>query len=78
MKNLVETAMESGNFKTLIHTLQETGLADSLSSDGPYTVFAPTDDAFSKLPSGIIEDLLQDIDPIIQLNYNLVRVLLVI
>lgn len=60
MKNLVETAIEAGNFKTLIKAVQEAGLVDTLSSDGPFTIFAPTDDAFSKLPTGTIDNLLKD------------------
>jgi uncharacterized surface protein with fasciclin (FAS1) repeats len=60
MKNLVETAIEAGNFKTLIKVVQETGLVDTLSAEGPFTVFAPTDEAFSKLSDGTIENLLQD------------------
>jgi len=60
MKNLVETAIEAGNFKTLVKAVQEAGLVDTLSSDGPFTVFAPTDEAFSKLPEGTLENILQD------------------
>ena len=60
MKNLVETAIEAGNFKTLIKAVQEADLVDTLSSEGPFTVFAPTDDAFAKLPEGTIESLLKD------------------
>lgn len=60
MKNLVETAINAGKFKTLIIALREAGLYDILSSEGPYTIFAPTDEAFSKLPDGTIENLLKD------------------
>jgi uncharacterized surface protein with fasciclin (FAS1) repeats len=60
MKNLVETAVEAGNFKTLVKAVQEAGLLDTLSAEGPFTVFAPTDDAFAKLPEGTIESLLRD------------------
>ena len=60
MKNLVETATEAGNFKTLLKAVQEAGLVDTLEGEGPFTVFAPTDDAFAKLPEGTIEDLLND------------------
>ena len=60
MKNLVETAIITGNFKTLIKAVQEAGLTDILRTEGPYTIFAPTDEAFSKLPVGTIERLLQD------------------
>jgi len=60
MKNIIETAIKAGNFKTLVKAVQEAGLVDTLSSDGPFTVFAPTDKAFSKLPAGTLEDILQD------------------
>ena len=60
MKNLVETAMEEGNFKILINAIQEAGLIDTLSNEGPFTIFAPTDKAFAKLPSGTMESLLKD------------------
>ena len=60
MKNLIETAIEAGNFKTLIKAVQEAGLIDVLSSEGPYTIFAPNDEAFSKIPNGTLENILQD------------------
>ena len=60
MKNLVETAIEAGNFKTLVKAVQDADLVDTLGSEGPFTVFAPTDDAFAKLPEGTIESLLND------------------
>jgi uncharacterized surface protein with fasciclin (FAS1) repeats len=60
MKNLIETAIEVGNFKTLIKAVQEAGLVDTLSTDGPFTIFAPTDEAFAKLPAGTIDNLLKD------------------
>ena len=60
MKNLVETAINEGTFKTLIIALRESGLYDILRSGGPYTIFAPTDEAFSKLPDGTIEKLMKD------------------
>lgn len=60
MKNIVETAADSGNFKTLIRAVQEVGLVDSLSSEGPFTIFAPTDEAFEKLPDGTIDNLLNN------------------
>lgn len=58
-KNLVETAAEAGNFKTLQKALEATGLDETLKS-GTYTVFAPTDEAFAKLPAGKLEKLLSD------------------
>lgn len=60
MKNLVETAIDAGNFKTLIKAVQEAGLVETLQGDGPFTIFAPTDEAFAKLPDGTIEGLLND------------------
>jgi len=60
MKDLIETAIDAGNFKTLINAIYESGLADTLSREGPFTIFAPTDDAFSKLPSGSLEKFLKD------------------
>ena len=60
MKNLVETAIEAGNFKTLVKAVQEADLVDTLSNEGPFTVFAPTDEAFAKLPKETIESLLKD------------------
>jgi uncharacterized surface protein with fasciclin (FAS1) repeats len=60
MKNLVETAIEAGNFKTLVKAVQEAGLIETLQQEGPLTVFAPTDEAFAKLPDGTIETLLND------------------
>jgi uncharacterized surface protein with fasciclin (FAS1) repeats len=59
-KNLVETASEAGNFKTLLTAAQEAGIAQTLASEGPFTVFAPTDEAFAKLPEGTVENLLKD------------------
>lgn len=59
-KDIVTIAVESGNFNTLAKALTETGLVEALQGDGPFTVFAPTDDAFAKLPEGTIESLLND------------------
>jgi len=58
-KDIVDTAAEAGTFKTLIAAAKAAGLAGALKGDGPLTVFAPTDDAFSALPAGTIETLLQ-------------------
>jgi len=60
VKNIVETAIEAGSFKTLVKAVQTAGLVDTLSGKGPLTVFAPTDDAFAKLPAGTVEGLLKD------------------
>ena len=59
-KNIVETAVTAGGFNTLATALTEAGLVDALQKDGPFTVFAPTDKAFSKLPEGTLESLLKD------------------
>ncbi|MGB8698088.1 MAG: fasciclin domain-containing protein [Thermosynechococcaceae cyanobacterium] len=57
--NIVDIASASGSFKVLTKALQETGLDKTLAGDGPFTVFAPTDDAFAKLPPGTVETLLK-------------------
>jgi uncharacterized surface protein with fasciclin (FAS1) repeats len=59
-KNIVETAIAAGNFTTLIAGIKVAGLADTLAGKGPFTVFAPTDEAFKKLPSGALDALLKD------------------
>ncbi len=58
-KSVVEVAVESDNFKTLVAAVKAADLAGTLSGDGPFTVFAPTDDAFAKLPEGTIAELLK-------------------
>lgn len=57
--DIVETAIAAGNFKTLATALEAADLVDALKGEGPFTVFAPTDDAFDKLPAGTLEDLLK-------------------
>jgi uncharacterized surface protein with fasciclin (FAS1) repeats len=57
--DIVDTAVAAGNFKTLVAAVQAAGLADTLKGAGPFTVFAPTDEAFAKLPAGTVEDLLK-------------------
>jgi uncharacterized surface protein with fasciclin (FAS1) repeats len=57
--DIVDTAVGAGNFKTLAAALQAAGLVDTLKGEGPFTVFAPTDDAFAKLPDGVVADLLK-------------------
>jgi uncharacterized surface protein with fasciclin (FAS1) repeats len=59
-KDIVTIAVESDKFNTLVTALNETGLVEALKGDGPFTVFAPTDDAFAKLPEGTVEALLKD------------------
>ncbi len=58
-KDIVDTAVSAGNFKTLAAALKAAGLIDTLKGAGPFTVFAPTDEAFAKLPAGTVEDLLK-------------------
>ena len=58
MNTIVETAINAGNFKTLVAAVQATGLVDTLNGEGPFTVFAPSDEAFAKLPAGTVEGLL--------------------
>jgi uncharacterized surface protein with fasciclin (FAS1) repeats len=59
-KDIVDVAVEAGSFSTLAAALEAAGLIDVLKSDGPFTVFAPTDEAFAKLPEGTVEALLAD------------------
>ncbi len=58
-KDIVDTAVAAGSFKTLAAALKAAGLIDTLKGKGPFTVFAPTDEAFAKLPAGTVEDLLK-------------------
>ena len=58
-KDIVDTAVEAGQFKTLVAAVQAADLVDTLKSEGPFTVFAPTDAAFAKLPDGTVENLLK-------------------
>ena len=58
-KDIVSTAVAAGSFKTLAAALQAAGLVDTLKGAGPFTVFAPTDAAFAKLPAGTVENLLK-------------------
>jgi uncharacterized surface protein with fasciclin (FAS1) repeats len=59
-KDIVDTAVSAGNFKTLAAALGAAGLVDTLKGKGPFTVFAPTDAAFAKLPPGTVDALLKD------------------
>jgi len=58
--DIVDTAVSAGSFKTLVEAMKAAGLVDTLKGDGPFTVFAPTDEAFAKLPAGTVEALLKD------------------
>ena len=61
MADIVETAVNAGTFNTLVKAVEATELLEILKSPGPYTVFAPTDEAFNNLPEGTLDALLQDI-----------------
>lgn len=61
-KTIVDVAAENGSFTTLLAAAEAAGLVEALSGDGHLTVFAPTDDAFGKLPAGTVEALLEDTD----------------
>ena len=58
--DIVDTAVAAGSFKTLVAAVQAAGLVDTLKGKGPFTVFAPTDAAFAKLPAGTVDALLKD------------------
>ncbi|MDO8962945.1 MAG: fasciclin domain-containing protein, partial [Coriobacteriia bacterium] len=60
-KNIVEAAASTGTFETLVAAVRAADLVETLSGPGPFTVFAPTDEAFAKLPAGTLESLLTDI-----------------
>ncbi len=58
-QDIVDTAVAAGQFNTLVAAVQAAGLVDTLKGEGPFTVFAPTDEAFAALPEGTVEDLLK-------------------
>ena len=58
-KDIVDTAAGAGQFNTLVAAVKAAGLVDTLKGSGPFTVFAPTDEAFAKLPDGTVDDLLK-------------------
>ncbi|MEM7044885.1 MAG: fasciclin domain-containing protein [Pseudomonadota bacterium] len=58
-KTIVDTAKEAGQFGTLLQAAEAAGLVDTLNGEGPFTIFAPTDDAFAQLPEGTLDELLQ-------------------
>ncbi|MCL1472779.1 fasciclin domain-containing protein [Argonema antarcticum] len=73
MPDIVDIAVDAGSFKTLVAAVQAAGLVDTLKSPGPFTVFAPNDDAFAKLPPGTIQTLLQNIPQLARiLTYHVV------
>jgi uncharacterized surface protein with fasciclin (FAS1) repeats len=59
-KDLVQTAIDAGSFKTLVAAVQAAGLVETLQGPGPFTIFAPSDAAFAKLPAGTVDALLAD------------------
>jgi uncharacterized surface protein with fasciclin (FAS1) repeats len=60
MKSIIDTAVSAGNFSTLVTAIKEAGLIDTLSGKGPFTVFAPTDEAFAKIPADTLSAVLAD------------------
>ena len=71
---ICDTAVAAGNFKTLYAATKAAGLVETLNTKGPFTVFAPTDDAFAKLPEGTVEGLLKDIPKLTEiLKYHVVN-----
>ena len=72
-KDIIDTATSAGSFKTLVAAIEAAGLTDTLKGKGPFTVFAPTDDAFNKLPPGALDALLKDKAKLAQvLTYHVV------
>jgi uncharacterized surface protein with fasciclin (FAS1) repeats len=71
--DIVDTAVAAGSFKTLVAAVQAAGLVDTLKGKGPFTVFAPTDEAFAKLPAGTVDALLKDKEKLAKiLTYHVV------
>lgn len=72
-KDIVDTAVQAGSFGTLVKAVQAAGLVDTLKGDGPFTVFAPTDEAFAKIPSDQLDALLADKEKLVSvLTYHVV------
>ncbi|MDX2231631.1 MAG: fasciclin domain-containing protein [Leptolyngbyaceae cyanobacterium bins.349] len=61
MADIIDTAVNAGSFTTLVAAIKAADLVDTLKGKGPFTVFAPTDEAFAKLPAGTVDSLLKDI-----------------
>jgi uncharacterized surface protein with fasciclin (FAS1) repeats len=73
MADIVDTAVNAGSFGTLVAAVKAAGLVETLKGAGPFTVFAPSDEAFAKLPAGTVEGLLNDIPKLKQiLTYHVV------
>jgi uncharacterized surface protein with fasciclin (FAS1) repeats len=72
-KNIVETARDAGEFTTLIAAIDRAGLESTLAGEGPFTVFAPSDEAFARLPEGTVDSLLAEPDKLAEvLSYHVV------
>jgi len=73
MADIIDTAVNAGSFTTLVAAIKAANLVDTLKGAGPYTVFAPSDEAFAKLPSGTVDALLKDIPKLTKiLTYHVV------
>ena len=70
MSDIVDTAIQAGSFTTLVAAVKAAGLVETLKGTGPFTVFAPTDEAFAKLPSGTVEALLKDVPKLKKIRKN--------
>jgi uncharacterized surface protein with fasciclin (FAS1) repeats len=74
MAGICDTAVAAGNFKTLYAATKAAGLVETLNTKGPFTVFAPTDEAFAKLPKGTVDGLLKDVPKLTEiLKYHVVN-----
>jgi uncharacterized surface protein with fasciclin (FAS1) repeats len=74
MAGICDTAVAAGNFKTLYAATKAAGLVETLNTKGPFTVFAPTDEAFANLPEGTVEGLLKDVPKLTEiLKYHVVN-----
>jgi uncharacterized surface protein with fasciclin (FAS1) repeats len=73
MADIIDTAVNAGSFSTLVAAIKAANLVDTLKGAGPFTVFAPSDEAFAKLPAGTVDSLLQDIPKLTKiLTYHVV------
>ncbi|MBD2300766.1 fasciclin domain-containing protein [Nostoc sp. FACHB-87] len=73
MADIIDTAVQAGSFNTLVAAIKAANLVDTLKGAGPFTVFAPTDEAFAKLPEGTVDKLLKDIPKLTKiLTYHVV------
>lgn len=73
MADIIDTAANAGSFNTLVTAVKAANLVDTLKGSGPFTVFAPTDEAFAKLPEGTVDNLLKDIPKLSKiLTYHVV------